>query len=91
MDIDEALDDEHFISISLAGWQGIMGPGRGTRADTHHTIDNRPETCDCTSACCESVCLSLGLFFFLVVASSSTSRGRWQGWTHQYFKKYIFG
>lgn len=55
MDIDEALDDEHFISISLAGWQAVMGPGRGARAHTHHTIDNRHETCDRACACCEFV------------------------------------
>lgn len=58
MDIDEALDDEHFISISLAGWQAIMGPGRGARADSHRTTDNRHETSDPPCACCESVSFS---------------------------------
>lgn len=84
MDIDEALDDEHFISISLAGWQAVMGPGRGARAHTHHTIDNRHETCD--RALCRFP-LPLGSFLSLV-ASSSTSRGRRQG---KYFEKYILG
>lgn len=69
MDIDEALDDEHFISISLAGWQAVMGaPAEGhVHNATRHTADNGHETCDraCAVNAVDYVSFSsaLGLFF----------------------------